>query len=509
MKRIACIRLPERECKLPIDEPTQSIGNLQFPVSDLQCLVEHCRRFSPIVGLEPTNRQDILLDLTGLAHLFGSENAICESIIRDFFRQGLDVRLAVAGTIGAAWAAAHYGNLHSVIVPHGNLLPFLSPLPIEALRLPSETVQLLHELGIADIGQVEALPRREFSSRFGPMLLTRLDQAFGRLNEPVPAAPAVPRFAAAWTADYPTSRRETIETVLEHLIRHVSAMLAGTNLGVLWLECGLDLDGSHLSFSVGLFQPTATAAHLFQLMRLRLERLRIPAPVVGVHVAATLTAPLEPRRQTTLFDACTPHAPRAGPTDSLAFAALVERLSSRLGRQAVTGVRLRPEAQPELAWHYDPLVNRRRRRRVVGVAVGVVGVAVGVVGVAVALPPRVCGCGSTTAAPTGSVDRRRRRHQSPRTLPAELPPRPLRLLPRPWPVEATSLVPDGPPLRFQYAGRQEHIVQSWGPERIETGWWRGRPVGRDYFRVQTSSGTRFWLFRRLRDGKWFLHGSFD
>jgi protein ImuB len=52
------------------------------------------------------------------------------------------------------------------------------------------------------------------------------------------------------------------------------------------------------------------------------------------------------------------------------------------------------------------------------------------------------------------------------------------------------------------------IVQAYGPERIETAWWRGPTVRRDYYVVETDSGERFWLFRRLRDGSWFLHGMF-
>jgi hypothetical protein len=58
-------------------------------------------------------------------------------------------------------------------------------------------------------------------------------------------------------------------------------------------------------------------------------------------------------------------------------------------------------------------------------------------------------------------------------------------------------------------GDQHEVAQTWGPERIETGWWRGRPAGRDYYRVETSAGRRFWIFRRLRDDQWFVHGVFD
>jgi protein ImuB len=73
----------------------------------------------------------------------------------------------------------------------------------------------------------------------------------------------------------------------------------------------------------------------------------------------------------------------------------------------------------------------------------------------------------------------------------------------------TSAVPDGPPFRFWWAGKEHRITRSWGPERIETGWWRGRDVQRDYYIIATDEGTRFWIFRRPLDGCWFLHGCFD
>lgn len=47
-----------------------------------------------------------------------------------------------------------------------------------------------------------------------------------------------------------------------------------------------------------------------------------------------------------------------------------------------------------------------------------------------------------------------------------------------------------------------------GPERIESGWWDGQDLARDYF-VAERKGTRLWLFRELRGSlRWFLHGVF-
>ncbi|MFG1418776.1 hypothetical protein V5F38_11475 [Xanthobacter sp. V0B-10] len=96
------------------------------------------------------------------------------------------------------------------------------------------------------------------------------------------------------------------------------------------------------------------------------------------------------------------------------------------------------------------------------------------------------------------------------------PARPLRLLERPEPVEAVAEVPDGPPIRFRWR-RVSHIVaRAEGPERIAAEWWRSGAdlPARDYFRVETLSGQRFWLFRAGLYGAqaggpaWFLHGLF-
>jgi hypothetical protein len=69
-----------------------------------------------------------------------------------------------------------------------------------------------------------------------------------------------------------------------------------------------------------------------------------------------------------------------------------------------------------------------------------------------------------------------------------------------------------------------------GPERIETGWWDGRPIARDYYIAHSQNGSRMWIYRE-RSGftrgharsrlplahagtsgitpRWFLHGLFS
>ena len=87
--------------------------------------------------------------------------------------------------------------------------------------------------------------------------------------------------------------------------------------------------------------------------------------------------------------------------------------------------------------------------------------------------------------------------------------RPLQLLPRPVKLNLLAVAPEGSPIQFVYQKEKHHVARYWGPERIETGWWRGRSVRRDYYRVETSTGHRFWLYHQRDNGHWFLHGAFE
>ncbi|HLQ13986.1 MAG TPA: DNA polymerase Y family protein [Steroidobacteraceae bacterium] len=45
-----------------------------------------------------------------------------------------------------------------------------------------------------------------------------------------------------------------------------------------------------------------------------------------------------------------------------------------------------------------------------------------------------------------------------------------------------------------------------GPERIESGWWDGADVARDYYLARGADGAQLWVFHDLRNGAWCVHG---
>ncbi len=170
----------------------------------LEQLAQWCEQFSPLVGFEQLDlfpgpstacRPDCLyLDVTNLAGYFGDERTLARRVTESFVERGYHVRVASAQTLGAAWALAHYAVQAAeslgtsstqrdapptspassfLVVPSGATSAALQSLPIEALRLPDETVSLLQQLGIERIGQLACLPRTSLLSRFGNTLLRR------------------------------------------------------------------------------------------------------------------------------------------------------------------------------------------------------------------------------------------------------------------------------------------------------------------------------------------------
>ncbi|MEX2141930.1 MAG: DUF6504 family protein [Pirellulales bacterium] len=531
------------------------------PEADLLALAqlaEWCGRFSPITGVEEAPRPDcLLLDITGLAALFGGERALAKEVVHAFAGRGLGVRVAVADTIGAAWAAVHSEVLEGVlegvddtidplgILPPGETLSALAGLPIGYLRVADDTVALLATLGITRIGQLAALPRSALLARFGPELLRRFDQAIGCAPETIEARHAAPEYAADFTFEAPLTNRAGVEHVLGQLIAQVTEPLSRRRQGVLRLVCrlkyekafeedrpggpkgdsrtpilqrpggptqaisnvpvlrtssnvsnglspplrvgllpagpaGLTSPGriSSLVFTLGLFRPSASPAYLRDLLRLRLENVRMAGPVTSVQVEVTSVGPLELRQQA-MFDRETKSdQPRR-------LAELVDRVSNRLGRGAVAQVALLPDAQPEYTCVDVPLG----------------------------------GVGTPAANAAKKRTKKNLAHVSRYGLLSfAADERPLWLLPQPARIEVVAVTPGGAPGQFCWEGRSYSVAYAWGPERIETGWWRTARedqesrktfVRRDYYRVETTNGARFWIFRRLGDRQWFLQGRFD
>ncbi len=413
----------------------------------LEQIADWCLRYTPLVACDAPD--GMLLDITGCAHLYGGERALIADLAGRLDRAGFAYRLAVAGTIGAAWAAAHYGRPESYA--RGEERNVLAPLPLSALRLAPETVAGLARVGLKRIGDIVDLPRSPLAARFGTDLLRQIDRALGLEHEPLnPRLPVAPYVAEQRFAE-PIAREEDVLGIAERLAARLQIALERRGDGARRIELILfRTDGAVRRIAAGCSRPLRDPAQIRALFTERLAALADEFdPGFGFDMArlAVLVAEPAPPEQIGI----------GGSEDTAELDRLVDRLSARLGAQRVR----RPIAQdshiPEIA--------------------------------GTSLPAQM------TGTDPGWTAYRHYRAE------AELAPRPLRLLARPEPIEALAEVPDGPPLRFRWRRALHEVIAADGPERIEGAWWSehgGHSSGnlaRDYFRVEDKSGLRFWLFR--------------
>ena len=517
----ACVDMPLSEAKslLQRSTPVQkaNVEKSDFyifehdPKSDLEALeslADSLESFSPTVGLKTVDQANykqgrrpnsILLEVTGLAHLFGDEHQLARQVLLHCDSQGYLPRIAIADTVGAAWAMARYvagqyfaQHQQPLVLTAGDQ-ETLQQLPVESLCLEPAIINTLYQLGVETVRQLQQLPRNDLAMRFGNSIHRRIDQMTGEIDEPVIARRKPAKFIAEQLLEYPTHHRKTIEVIIGRLVGRLCEQMRAKQRGALeWaikLVCQV---GSPLEFRVNLFQPTALTNQVMPLVEMQLEQILLPhmrkfrrhttIQVQEITVSVTSDALLA-QQQRQLFD----ENPRL---DRQSLAHLINRLANRLGTQNVVYPTLQAGAQPEYSFRLRPLVdpNRKQRRRKTK-------------------PPKQS---HTLARPlrlfcpplrlkkievnhpvSTNDSSRHSEHQQPRRL--------------------AAMTTIAPPALFRIESsnaRSQKIIASSGPERIETGWWRSLTVCRDYWRIETETHQHYWVFRDLRSNQWYLHGEF-
>ncbi len=143
-----------------------------------------------------------MCEITGVTHLFGDEAGLLQAVDKLLASRKIIGTMAIADSVGAAWAVAHYANsggrgsarakdfgaagaLPAHIIPPGETRQAIETLPVESLRIGEETVATLSRLGVHFIGQLLRLPRAGLAPRLGKSLVRRIEQALGEVDEPI------------------------------------------------------------------------------------------------------------------------------------------------------------------------------------------------------------------------------------------------------------------------------------------------------------------------------------
>ncbi|MEO5324669.1 DNA polymerase Y family protein [Mesorhizobium sp. CC13] len=431
----------------------------------LEGLADWCDRYTPLVALDGAD--GLFLDVTGCAHLFGGEKALLNDLMMRFFHQGFDVRAGLASTPGAAWAAARYATGH--ILAPGSERTFLARLPLSALRIDARTKTSLESVGLRTVGSIMDGPRAPLVRRFGAVLIERLDQALGRLEEAIsPRLPVAPLSVERHLAD-PLSLIDDVERLVGLLAATLKVDLERREEGARALELLLfRVDGMVSRITVGTSRPIREPALVRRLFHERLAALGETIDAGYGFDLVRLSA-----LSTALFDARQGDLAGAGSEEGEGLAILVDRVGARFGESAVLEPVPAASHVPERAVSVMPRARSETRKAAAS------------------------GTGTGKARPAAE--------------------RPIRLFRVPEPIEVPATeVPDGPPLNFRWRRAMHRVARAEGPERIAPEWWREGGADaptRDYYRIEDADGRRYWLYRQglysaQAVPRWFMHGVF-
>lgn len=295
------------------------IHDAEAQAQTLDALRRWAMRYAPWVARDGAD--GLMLDITGAAHLIGGEGALVDDLTARLSRAGLSARCGLADTKGAAWALARFGTNPPEIAPPGQMLAALRHLPLDALRLDTDTCAALSRMGLRVIRDLTDLPRATLARRFGQQVLLRLDQALGAAAEPVAPEPARQHFGTRLTLPEPIGLLHDLRAGLERLLQRLCVNLAASDLGARRLRLDLArVDGSAIQAEIGLARPMRDVSAILVLFDRALEGVDAGFGIEQMRLTAPLTDPL-PARQVT-----TSHS--SGPEG---LADLLTRLGNRVG----------------------------------------------------------------------------------------------------------------------------------------------------------------------------------
>ena len=403
-------------------------------------------RYSPMVSCDGSD--GLVADVTGVSHLFGGETELREDLHARLNRMSIEACSAIAETRGAAFACARHGG---GIIPEGEVMRGIGPLPVSALRIDDGTTQALARVGLGRIADLTPLPRATLAKRYGTGLVLRLDQALGVQPEPVAPNAVPPHFGVRMTIPEPIGLQADVMAAVSRLLDRLCRTLDQHHQGARRVRLELQrVDRETASIDIGLARPMRDAERIAALFIKGVEKVDSGFGIDALRLVAYVTEPLPPEQL----------GVGAPAKQDDALADLLSRLGNRLGFDRI--LRLLPGESkiPERSFLLSPAAYSV----------------------------------SEPFVRQGGPDR------------------PF-LIFRPEPVTASSMRrPGHPPATFRWRRMQFTTLRATGPERITPEWWFDDPAWRtglrDYWRIETREGPRLWLFHTPQKPNWYAQGEF-
>lgn len=406
----------------------------------LQQIAYWCYGFSPIVSLKPPDC--VLLEIRGSLTLFKGLSTLLAKLDQGLNERGLDYQQGLGHTPKAAELLARSTPDSSVtIVPSPAYQQQLAQVPLSFLAIPAQQIKALESMGLRRFGEILKLPRAALGRRFGMAFLHYLEQTMGERADPQQPIKPEQKFCSSLFYIEGITDKESLIFPMKRLLTELCQFLRSHQLhcsGLSWHLAELHRPAQVLNLRFSQAQNTLPL--FLELSRIKLSAQPLAPQIHSLTLRAQNFTPATTNTRDLL-----------GLTEQnqqQAALTLLDKLKTRLGSDAVYGIRSCAEHIPELAWQ----VREYR-------------------------PPSP---------------------EMADSKPEEHALRPLWLLPKPEPIgdHSQGLVWHGP------------LTLVRGPERIESHWWSDAAAQRDYFIARHEQGGIYWVFRDLSSRRWFIQGVF-
>jgi len=314
-------------------------------------------RFSSRVSLAPP--RSLLLEAGCSLALFGGVRGLMEQVQGALAELGYRTLCCLGPTPEAALLLARRGG-GGILADAAAVRATLGRLPLSALELDARQLETLLAMGLRTLGDLLRLPRAGLAGRCGAELVRYLERLLGEVPDPRSSWEPPDRFSARLELPAEVSDARALLFAARRLLVELCGFLLGRGGGAQRLQWTLlHAEGRSSRLLLGLARPGRDPEQLSELLRERLERFELAAPVREIALVVEEVQPLQPENLE-LF-------PDAGRRRAEAGERLLERLQARLGTDAVTGLGLVADHRPERAWRYTPpgegtsLTGQRRR----------------------------------------------------------------------------------------------------------------------------------------------------
>lgn len=260
--------------------------------------------------LEDAAPDAIILDLAGLASLFGPEEKIASQLIERALKLGLIANVAVASNMESALHAAR-GFPGITVIPPGEEARRLGSLPVSALLPSAEILETLEHWGVRNCAALGTLPVLELSERLGQEGVRLHELARGVRTRSLTLAEPALFFEEEMELEDSVEELEPLAFLLGRLLDQLCARLAARSLAASTIQVRFDLKPSFekdfcslsenslgksapktYQKTLALPVPMRDSKMLLKLLRLHLQRDPPLAPIVKI----TMTAdPARPR----------------------------------------------------------------------------------------------------------------------------------------------------------------------------------------------------------------------